>query len=179
MNMHQGLPPVFGTDPRVMILGSFPSPLSLNAGEYYGNPKNRFWEIMECLLGIPGSLPYEERISRIGSAGIVLWDVIGSCERDGALDSRIRNAHVNDIPAVLDRYKSIGTIGLNGSTAGRYLRKTWPAGFQGITIVILPSTSPANARMRFSEKVSAWHRITEGIHPLLSSPQGTYNETYE
>jgi len=174
-----GLPPVSGALPRVLILGSFPGPLSLEKGEYYGNPNNRFWEIMECLLGIPKSLPYQERISGIGSRGIALWDVIRTCERNGALDSRIRNARVNDIPAVLDRYPSIRTIGLNGSTAGKYFSRAWPGGFQGVTILVLPSTSPANARMRFCEKFSAWHRIMEGIDPLLSSPQGTYNETYE
>jgi double-stranded uracil-DNA glycosylase len=168
--MHQGLHPLFGTDPGVLILGSFPSPLSLEAGEYYGNPRNRFWDILECLLGIPASLPYQERISRIRSAGIALWDVIGSCERDGALDSRIRNAHFNDIPAALDRYESIRTIGLNGSAAGMYFQRAWPGGFPGVSVTALPSTSPANARMRFSEKVQKWRLITEGLSTTRPSP---------
>ncbi len=170
MKVQQGLSPVFGTDPRVLILGSFPSPLSLDAGEYYGNPRNRFWDVMECLLGIPASLSYQERIRRIGSTGIALWDVIGSCEREGALDSRIRNAHVNDIPAVLDRYESIRTIGLNGSAAGMYFQKAWPGEFPGARVIVLPSTSPANARMRFSEKVQKWASITEGLPSPRHSP---------
>jgi TDG/mug DNA glycosylase family protein len=176
MKMHQGLPPVFGTDPRVLILGSFPGPLSIEAGEYYGNPKNRFWEIMECLLGIPGSLPYKERISRMGSSGIALWDVIGTCERDGALDSRIRNARVNDIAAVLDRYESIRTIGLNGSTAGRYFRRAWPGGFEGVSIVVLPSTSPAYARMRFFKKVQLWRPIMADMNTMPPSADGDGDE---
>ena len=169
-----GLPPVFGTLPGVLILGSFPGPLSLEKGEYYANPNNQFFGIMECLLGIPKSLPYQERIAGIGSRGIALWDVIRSCERNGALDSRIRNALVNDIPAVLDRYPSIRTIGLNGSTAGKYFSRAWPGGFRGVTILVLPSTSPANARMRFSEKVEKWRPITEGLCTMRpSSGAGT------
>jgi double-stranded uracil-DNA glycosylase len=175
MPLLEGLPPVFGTVPRIIILGSFPGTLSLKTGEYYGNPNNQFWKIIECSLGIPRSLPYEERINEMGRVGIALWDVIRSCERNGAMDNRIRNARVNDIPALLERYPSIQVIGLNGKTAGRYFSRAWPAGFNGVTVTVLTSTSPANARIRLEEKVHAWHRILGDGHPLLSSPQGTYN----
>ena len=33
--------PVFASDSRVLVLGSFPSPLSRSNGFYYGNPQNR------------------------------------------------------------------------------------------------------------------------------------------
>jgi double-stranded uracil-DNA glycosylase len=165
MWLPEGLPPVFGTFPRVMILGSFPGPRSLKAGEYYGNPNNQFWKIIECLFGIPESLSYAERIREIGCAGIALWDVIRSCERDGATDNQIRNVTVNDIPAMLDRYPSIQVIGINGKTAGRYFSRAWPAGFKGVDVTVLPSTSPANARMRLEGKVLAWHRIMGGDIP--------------
>ena len=175
MQLPEGLPPVFGTFPRIMILGSFPGPRSLEAREYYGNPNNRFWKIIECTLGIPESLPYAERIKEIGRAGIALWDVIRSCERNGAMDNRIRNVQVNDIPALLKRYPTIQAIGLNGKTAGRYFSRAWPAGFNGVSVTVLPSTSPANARMGLDEKIHAWHRILGEVHPQLSSPQGTYD----
>ena len=174
MPLPEGLPPVFGTVPRIMVLGSFPGTRSLEAGEYYGNPNNQFWNIIERSLGIPQSLPYEERINEIGRAGIALWDVIRSCERNGAMDNRIRNARVNDIPAILERYPSIQVIGLNGKTAGKFFSRAWPAGFNDVNVTVLPSTSPANARIRLEEKICAWHRIVGEGHPLLSSPQGTY-----
>ena len=50
-----GLPPVTGPEPIILILGSYPSVLSLAHGEYYGNPKNRFWAVMEELFSNPGS----------------------------------------------------------------------------------------------------------------------------
>jgi double-stranded uracil-DNA glycosylase len=175
MPLPEGLPPVFGLSPRVLILGSFPGTRSLQAGEYYGNPNNQFWKIIECLLDIPRSLPYEERLDGIGRAGIALWDVIRSCERDGAMDHRIRNVRINDIPALLERYPSIQAIGLNGTTAGRYFSRAWPEGFEGVNVTVLPSTSPANARTRLEEKIGAWSRILGGEHPLLSSPQGAYD----
>lgn len=37
------IPPLYDADSRVLILGSFPSPKSREAGFYYGHPQNRFW----------------------------------------------------------------------------------------------------------------------------------------
>jgi len=176
MSIAEGLAPVFGDFPRVLVLGSFPGPKSLGTGQYYGNPRNQFWKIIACLLGIPESLPYDQRTKELRCAGIALWDVIQSCERDGAMDNRIRNARVNDIAAVLEQYPSIQMIGINGGTGGKYFFGAWPGGFPGVPAVVLPSTSPANARMTLEEKVGAWHCITEGVQTLQSSPQSTNDD---
>jgi len=47
----QGFPPVVDDDARVLILGSFPSALSLAAHQYYANPRNAFWPITGELFG--------------------------------------------------------------------------------------------------------------------------------
>ena len=44
--------------PEVLILGSFPGRQSLLKKEYYGNPRNHFWHIMEALFSIDRHLPY-------------------------------------------------------------------------------------------------------------------------
>lgn len=149
-----GLPPVTGPDPRVLILGSFPSVLSLSRHEYYGNPRNRFWAITEVLFGIPAIHPYPERCRRLTETGIALWDVASSCSRQGSADSRIRDVVPNDIAGFTRAHPSVRLIALNGSAAGRLFRRTGEV--PGIRSVVLPSTSPANAAMTFEEKVRAW-----------------------
>jgi len=162
MPLLQGLPfePV-GT-PSVLILGSFPSPLSLEAGEYYANPRNQFWKIMESHLGISMELPYNEKISCLKTHNVGLWDVIFSCERCGAMDRDIRDVTLNDIPQFLIDHPTVRMVIANGTTAGRYLGKfgnSWPS---RVSIHILPSTSPANAATSFSGKLHAWEVLLQG-----------------
>ena len=65
-----GLPPVVGPSPVVLILGSFPSVISLERGEYYANPRNRFWHLVEALIGIKAQLPYHARTVQLKEKGI-------------------------------------------------------------------------------------------------------------
>jgi double-stranded uracil-DNA glycosylase len=155
-----GLRPVAGRCPRVLILGSFPSALSLAHSEYYGNPRNQFWRIMEAIFAIPAGLPYPDRIARLTDVGVALWDVIGSCERPGSADSRIRDPVPNDIAGFVRSHKDIRLVALNGSTAARLYYKR--AEVPGVPAVTLPSTSPAHAARTFAEKVSAWG-VVKGI----------------
>ncbi len=153
----EGLRPLSGTTPRVLVLGSFPSVLSLLHGEYYGNPRNRFWAVMEELFAIPKDLPYAERTLRLTRENIALWDVIRGCTREGSADSRIRHHVTNDIAGFVCLHPTLRLIALNGSTTGRlYHRLTEVAGLNSVT---LPSTSPAHAAMLFSEKVRAWEIV--------------------
>jgi hypothetical protein len=48
-----GLAPIARPNARVLVLGSAPSVLSLQKGEYYGNPQNESWPAMAELLGRP------------------------------------------------------------------------------------------------------------------------------
>jgi double-stranded uracil-DNA glycosylase len=153
-----GLHPVAGRGSRVLILGSFPSAISLAHGEYYGNPRNQFWRIMEEHFAIPAELPYPERIARLGDRRVALWDVIGTCERPGSADSRIRNPVPNDITGFARVHPSIRLIALNGSTAGRFYHRFVEV--PGLLAVTLPSTSPAHAALTFAEKVERWAAVS-------------------
>jgi TDG/mug DNA glycosylase family protein len=157
-----GLPPVTGPSPLILILGSFPSVLSLERGEYYGNPKNRFWAVMEELFAIPSALPYPERTLHLTENKVALWDVVRCCTREGSADSRIRHPVPNDIAGFVRAHPAIRLVALNGSTAGSLYHRL--AEVPGIPSVILPSTSPANAAMTFAEKVHRWEMVrTAGI----------------
>jgi hypothetical protein len=75
-----------GSNPKVLILGSFPGEQALARQEYYGNPRNHFWQIMEALFSFDRHLPYRERIDLLLSKGIALWDTVRSCRRIGSGD---------------------------------------------------------------------------------------------
>ncbi|HEX3001984.1 MAG TPA: DNA-deoxyinosine glycosylase [Methanoregula sp.] len=156
-----GLPPLTSPDPRVLILGSFPSILSLEHQEYYGNPKNQFWAIMEQLFPVPSSIPYPERTAHLTTYGIALWDVVAACERPGSADSRIRKPVPNDIAGFIRMHPSIRVVALNGTTAGRLYHRLCEV--PGLPSVVLPSTSPAHAAMPFQEKVAAWKNLKNEI----------------
>jgi hypoxanthine-DNA glycosylase len=152
-----GFPPVTCARPCALILGSFPSILSLAHGEYYGNPRNRFWVVMEALFGIPAALPYPERCSRLTDERIVLWDVIASCSRHGSADSQIRGPVPNDIAGFVRAFPSVRLIALNGNMAARLYHRL--AEVEGVPSVTLPSTSPANAAVTFEEIVRRWEVV--------------------
>ena len=147
-----GLAPIADRDPEVLILGSYPGRQSLLKGEYYGNPQNQFWKIADTLFGIDHSLPYTVRTSLLTENRIALWDVLASCTRCGSADTAIRDPVQNDIRGFLAAYPTIRWVALNGNTAGRYYAR------MDISIPgrILPSTSPAYARMTFAEKTQKW-----------------------
>ena len=156
-----GLPPVVGLDPRVLILGSFPSEISLSKKEYYANPRNRFWHLMEALLGIKAQLPYHVRTVQLKEKGIALWDVTKECEREGSDDTAIKNEIVNDIPGFLRDHPSVSVVILNGKRAGHIFHGQFPDGIPGIMIFTLPSTSPANAKFGLPQLGDAWGVLKE------------------
>ena len=152
-----GFPPVHGEFPEVVILGSFPGRQSLQKKEYYGNPQNQFWHIMETLYNIDRSLPYSDRTSRLMDHRIALWDVISTCSCKGSADAWIRNPVFNDLAAFLLSHPTLRLVVLNGSTAGRYYHQLTIS--TPVPAVILPSTSPANTRFTLEKKVKAWGKI--------------------
>jgi TDG/mug DNA glycosylase family protein len=154
-----GLAPIIGDDPAILVLGSSPSVMSLEKGEYYGNPRNHFWQIMERIAGVPADAPYAERTSCLKQRRIALWDVLCTCERHASCDQSIRNPLANDIAGLLEDHPTIVCIALNGKVgATRWMRQLLPEVMNrtDIRIVSLPSTSPANARLSLEEKAAAW-----------------------
>ena len=153
-------PPIVGPGARVLILGSMPGVRSLQAGRYYAHPQNRFWPFMTTLLGMAPDLPYAARCRRVVEAGIAVWDVLASCERDGSLDSAIRDdtAKPNDFDGFLAERPGIHTLLFNGAKAEAGFRRfVMPAvPVADLTLRRLPSTSPANASQRTDAKLAAW-----------------------
>ncbi len=169
-------PPIASADARVLILGTMPGARSLRDNQYYAHPQNRFWPFMGRLLGIDPSLPYAERCSRLAAAGVALWDVLASCEREGSLDSAIRHKTVqaNDLRGLFTECPDLRTVLFNGAKAESiYCRLVAPLLVSdGRRYLRLPSTSPANASQRHAAKLEAWRQglIVAGANVLEDSP---------
>lgn len=145
----QGFEPVFDSQSRVLILGSFPSVKSRQTEFYYGNPQNRFWRMLGSFFGEHPAGIGEKR-SMLLRRGVALWDAVVCCEITGSSDASIRNFEAADVPSLLARTR-ISRILCNGKTAYRILTDTYPD--LPVPVLSLPSTSPANPRYR----ECVWH----------------------
>ncbi|MCC6453531.1 MAG: DNA-deoxyinosine glycosylase [Caldilineaceae bacterium] len=157
-------PPVVTQNATVLILGSMPGSRSLRAGQYYAHPHNFFWPFMAEIFGVEAAAPYAERLQALQTAGVALWDVLKECEREGSLDTAIVPASElpNDFGWLLTTYPTIQRICLNGSKAAtaftRLVLPTLPASIQEpLTLIPLPSTSPANRSIPTAVKLERWH----------------------
>jgi hypoxanthine-DNA glycosylase len=158
-----GLPPQIAPGCRVLVLGSMPGDASLNAGQYYAHPRNRFWPLMGRLCGVDAGQPYESRLHALHAAGIGVWDVIGKCQRSGSLDAAIvRDSEVpNPIAERLSEWPELRVIAFNGGKAAEAFRRhVQPrldiAPHRQIALLPLPSTSPANAAFGLERLAHAW-----------------------
>jgi hypoxanthine-DNA glycosylase len=160
-----GLPPIAREDARLFILGSLPGDASLSAGRYYAHRTNQFWRLLGWAIGEElQSLSYEERLQRLSSRGIGLWDVIASATREGSLDQAIREAEHNRIEQLLGSFRELRAIAFNGSTAASAGRKLIGDAPDGLMLIDLPSSSAANTRP-FDDKARAWAVLSRFVLP--------------
>jgi hypoxanthine-DNA glycosylase len=159
--MKSAFPPIVNAKSKILILGSMPGEASLAAGQYYAFKRNAFWKIMASIFNFSFDASYEERVNALLANGIALWDVIEQCKREGSLDSSIEQTTLvaNNFSAFLKQYADIEKIVFNGKTVQALFKRhvlskqTLPA---KIELEVLPSTSPANARLGFESKLEAW-----------------------
>jgi double-stranded uracil-DNA glycosylase len=158
-------PPIVAAASRVLVLGTMPGIVSLKAREYYAHPRNAFWRIMGELFGAGPSLPYDERVAVILSAGVALWDSVEACVRPGSMDKSITDEAPNDFAAFFAAYPDISGVFFNGAKSEAVFRRhvlpTLTAGRR--TYTRLPSTSPAHAGMTLEAKVQAWSAVRKAL----------------
>ena len=133
--------PVLAPDARVMIVGSMPSVKSLADAQYYAHPRNAFWPILFDIWGVVPHNDYERKKAMLRGHGVALWDAAACCEREGSLDSDMRDVVFNDFSRVYALCPHIATVLCNSGTAYTLFMKS---GFAGERRVLrMPSTSPA------------------------------------
>lgn len=162
MSECESFAPLVEENSKILILGSMPGRKSLAMQEYYAHPQNRFWKLLAQLLGEEPPQSYAAKTAMLARHHIALWDTLAYCEREGSLDSDIKNEQPNDILKLLAEKKNILAIFCNGGKAAaafkKYFAKKLPANVQ---VFYLHSTSPANARMRLDDLLVEWQVILQ------------------
>lgn len=149
--------PVYDSDSKILILGSFPSVKSREQQFFYGHKQNRFWRVMAQVLGCAVPEDITQKRDMLLSHHVAVWDVIASCEITGSSDASIHNVRPNDLSQILSQ-ADIRAIYANGSKAYQlYQRYIYPV--NGREVILLPSTSPANAGYSLERLVDAWSVI--------------------
>jgi len=157
--------PVVDAHTRLLILGSLPGELSLAAARYYANPRNRFWHLVGDVIDRPDlpDLEYEQRLGALLASGIGLWDAIASAQRHGSLDSSIRSVEAAGLGELIGSLPCLRAVAFNGRTSAKIARPLLVP--SGLTLIDLPSSSPAHAAMPFTEKRQIWL----GLRQFLTS----------
>ena len=156
MEIHS-IPPVCRSDAEILILGSFPSVASRQAGFYYAHKQNRFFRVIAAVCGQSVPSTAEEKKDLLMRNKIALWDVIKSCDVTNSSDSSIKNVIPNDVAALISG-TGIKAVYLNGKTA-LMLYEKYVLPSVSLPYRYLPSTSPANASYTFERLVSEWSVI--------------------
>ncbi len=149
--------PFYKENSKILILGSFPSVKSREAGFYYAHPQNRFWQVLSKIYNTKIEDDIISKKTFLTKHNIALYDVCASCEIKKSSDSSIKKVIPNDILKIINN-SEIKRIYLNGKTAynlyNKYLRDNLK--IEGIP---LPSTSPANAKFSLNDLVLAYKVI--------------------
>ena len=154
--------PLVDAECRVLILGSMPGRRSLDMQEYYVHPQNRFWRLLALLLNEEMPTNYNDKCALLLRHHIALWDTLGYCEREGSLDSDIKNEQPNAVCELLAEQPQIKAVFCNGGKAAaafkRYFAKSLP---REIDVYYFSSTSPANARKRLENLAQEWQILLQ------------------
>ncbi|MDB2385190.1 DNA-deoxyinosine glycosylase [Polaribacter sp.] len=150
--------PVIPKKPEVLILGTMPGKKSLELQQYYGHKQNAFWKIIYQLFNGELEEDYQKRIFFAKSKHVAIWDNCKFAERKSSLDSDIKNEIPNPINQLLVENPTIKKVGFNGKKSEKLYTKYFEP-IKGVEYLTLLSTSPANARFTFEEKLDNWKQI--------------------
>lgn len=159
--MIHNIDPVYDSNSKILILGSFPSVKSREQQFFYGHKQNRFWRVMAQVLGCSVPEDITQKRDMLLTYHVAVWDVIASCEITGSSDASIHDVRPNDLSQILSQ-ADIRAIYANGSKAYQlYQKYIYPV--NGREVKLLPSTSPANAGYSLERLVEAWSVIRKTL----------------
>ena len=152
------LDPILPINPTIFIIGTKPGKQELRKQEYYANNGNSFWKIIYELTDEIFSKNYAERIDVLIRNHIAIWDIcqFGEPIRSGAYN--VKNEVPNPINEIVEMYPSVKQIIFNGQKAHDLYQKHFTK-IEGIIYETVLSTSPANTRFSFKEKLNNWKTV--------------------
>jgi|GEM_PF-277925 hypoxanthine-DNA glycosylase len=148
-------PPIIDNFAKILILGTMPGKKSLEKQEYYGYKHNAFWKIMFKLFEKQYSDDYKNKIQLLNDCNIAIWDTLQFCERNGSLDSAIKNEIPNNFNELFLKFPQIKHLFFNGKSSFNYFKKYIGLN-QNFIYHTLPSSSPAYAGLNFESKLNYW-----------------------
>ena len=157
-NSKTSFEPISNPDTTVLILGTLPGDKSLDLGEYYGHPRNKFWKIISTITNNELPITYSDKKKLLLKTKMGIWDVAHKANRKGSLDSEIINEEPNDLVNFIKRHKNLKVIGFNG-TKSKVLFDKYFNRESEIKYISLPSTSPANTGIDFNGICEKWRPI--------------------
>ena len=156
--MTTGLEPIYDKNSKILILGSLPGVSSIKNKEYYYSPANHFWTILKSIYKediIFNS--YNDKLDFLKRHNIAVWDVIKCADREGSLDSKIKNEVYNDLISLI-KNSNIQKIFINGQKAEKSLKKYMKENNVIISYELLPSSSLVNTKYSLNEKIDIWRK---------------------
>ncbi len=123
MSTCKSFAPIVDEHSRILILGSMPGIKSLEQQEYYAHPQNRFWRLLALLLNEDVSQDYAAKQALLHKHHLALWDTLGYCERDGSLDSNIKNEAPNAVVELAGKLPHLQAVVCNGGKAAAAFKK--------------------------------------------------------
>ena len=123
MSTCKSFAPIVDEHSRILILGSMPGIKSLEQHEYYALPLNRFWRLLALLLQENAPQDYAAKQALLHKHHLALWDTLGYCEREGSLDSNIKNEAPNAVVELVSELPHLQAVVSNGSKAGAAYKK--------------------------------------------------------
>ena len=149
--------PIADENSRILILDSIPGGESLRKGQYYGHERNAFWPLIYALCDEEYEKVYDDRVRLLLRYHIALWDVVENCERQGSLDTNIKDPKINDFRSFFREHPKITHVFFNGRTAYNLFSKRVGFDFRGLDFTYLASTSPAYT-ISFDQKLKDWQK---------------------
>ncbi|MDN3706047.1 DNA-deoxyinosine glycosylase [Myroides ceti] len=153
--MKASFSPFINENTHSLFLGTLPGERSLSEQRYYAHPQNKFWKLFYDVFEAELNSEYEDRVRYLQTKGFGLWDVVRQAHREGSLDSAIKNREINDFETLLKQYPNVGTFYFTSQQAYQWFFKVYKDSLP-VRLVVLASPSPANARLRYEEKLADW-----------------------
>lgn len=163
--------PLFGSIPKVLLVGDTASPLPSNVE--YSYCERSMWIVLGRMIGIDykpiknidaatnEELKYFVDLkSKIIEKGICIWDVCSDVHEIGEKKSKkrrkMKSTNANDIQNFLGKNPTIDQICFIGKKAKNSFTNYFPEDNKKLKLTVLPSSSPANSRITVDEKAKQW-----------------------
>ena len=155
---------VLAPDLRVVFCGINPGFVSAAAGAHFANPRNDFWRLLHDAGFTPRLLAPDEQFEALrfgvgltnaafrttrGSGDLRRSDLDGAAERLASLADELRPGWI----------AFVGKEAYRGTFAGRPELGEQKQTLGDTQLFVLPSTSPANAAVSYTERLKWFRRL--------------------